>query len=94
MKPKSILDIHNLYRTSDIRYLSSARERARARAKDSARARDRDRAGISDVGYRFLMSDSYIAILDVGYIYWTSNYTLDVRYILRKQWWHFVLNGT
>ena len=70
--PKSILDIQYLYRTSDIQYPTSARARVRARA------------GISDVGYRYQMSDVYIQ---------RPIYILDVRYRFRKHWWHFVLNG-
>ena len=65
-----------LYPTSDIQYPTSARAKARARA--------RARAGISDVGYRYWMSDIYIG---------RPIYILDVRYRFRKHWWHFVING-
>ena len=74
-----ISDVQYLYRTSDIQYPTSARARARA--------------GISDVRYRYRMSNIYIGRPDI-YILDVLIYILDVRYKFRKDWWHFVLNGT
>ena len=67
-RPIYILDVRYLYLTSDIQCPTSARASARARA----------RTGISDVGYRYRTSDIYIA---VRYIYCSPIYILDVRYI-------------